>query len=184
MSSEPDLLIATTPGFSPEIGRLVSMLTYVRSTTLAAVNGLGIAELDYLTDPAGNSIGGLLAHIAAAEVGYQAATFHERALNEEEQREWGAVFALGDRARQESRGHALDDYVQQLDRVRATTLAELARRDDSWLEQETTFGGGRRINNHFKWFHVLSHELGHRGQIRTLRRLAASSAERSQNLTR
>ena len=42
---------------------------------------------------------GILSHVAAAEVGYQAATFDERELNEEEHLEWGAVFALGERAR-------------------------------------------------------------------------------------
>ena len=59
------LLIAETPGFTPQIGRLVSMMHYVRSTTLAAVAGLGIEELDYLHDPQSNSIGALLLHIAA-----------------------------------------------------------------------------------------------------------------------
>ena len=43
------------------------MLTYARSTTLAAVEGLTLAELDNLHDPESNSIGALLAHIAAVE---------------------------------------------------------------------------------------------------------------------
>jgi uncharacterized damage-inducible protein DinB len=37
------------------------------------------------------------------------------------------------------------------------------------LEEETTFGGGVRVNNYFKWCHVLTHEVNHRGQIRWLR---------------
>jgi uncharacterized damage-inducible protein DinB len=184
MSSGGDLLIVALPGFTPEIGRLVSMLNYVRATTLTAISGLGVAELDYLPDSDGNSIGGILYHVAAAELGYQAATFDERQLNEQEQLEWGAAIVLGERARQEIKGRELGDYIAQLDRVRATTLAELRRRDDTWLEQEVTFGGGRRVNNYFKWFHVLSHEVSHRGQIQALRRQATSSVARNQSLAR
>ncbi len=69
------LLITEVPGFTPQIACLVSMMNYVRSTTLSAVAGLGVDELDYLHDSQSNSIGALLLHIAAAEVGYQAATF-------------------------------------------------------------------------------------------------------------
>ena len=50
------------------------MLNYVRFTTLSAVAGLSVDELDYLHDSQSDSIGALLLHIAAAEVGYQVAT--------------------------------------------------------------------------------------------------------------
>lgn len=181
MTPGGDLLIVELPGFTPEIGRLVSMLNYVRSTTLSAVSGLGVVELDFLGDPEGNSIGGLLCHVAAAEVGYQAATFHGRDLDAQERLEWGAALSLGERTRREINHRGLDDYISQLDRVRATTLAELRRRDDTWLEQESTFAAGRRVNNYFKWFHILSHEVNHRGQIRALRRLATRGVTRNQS---
>src|SRR5438046_2326172 len=126
--SERDLfLITEIPGFTPQIGRLVSMMNDVRSTTLSAVAGLGVDELDYLHDSQNNSIGALLSHIAAAEVGYQAATFFGRGLDEEERQEWGAALDLGERARREIRGHELDHYVSRLERVRARTLVELGR---------------------------------------------------------
>jgi hypothetical protein len=49
--SEPHLfLIADLDGFTREIGRLVSMMNCVRSTTVAAVAGLNVDELDYLHD--------------------------------------------------------------------------------------------------------------------------------------
>lgn len=170
MTGQSDLLIGDVDGFTPQIGRLVSMMNYVRSTTVEAVNGLSTAELDHAQDGDSNSIGSLLIHIAAAEVGYQAATFHARELNDDEKREWGAALALGERSREEIRGHPLTYYLGRLEAVRATTLAELGSRDDRWLEQETSFGAGRRVNNYFKWFHVLSHEVNHRGQIRWLRK--------------
>ena len=169
MKNEALFLIGDLPGFTPEIGRLVSMMNYVRSTTLSAVAGLGVAELDYLHDAQSNSIGALLSHIAAAEVGYQAATLYDRELNPLEKDEWGAAIDLGDGGRREIRGHELDYYLGRLEQVRVTTLAELGRRDDQWLQEQTFFGTGQRVNNYFKWFHVLGHELDHRGQIRWLR---------------
>jgi uncharacterized damage-inducible protein DinB len=168
-------LIGDISGFTPQIARLVSMMNYVRSTTLSAVEGLGVSELDYLHDSQSNSIGALLLHIAAAEVGYQTATFHMRDLNDEERREWDAALALGVGARHEIKAHGLDYYLSRLEQVRANTLAELARRDDQWLEEQTSFGSDQRVNNYFKWFHVFGHELNHRGQIRWLRRRAMSS---------
>jgi uncharacterized damage-inducible protein DinB len=168
--SEKDLfLIAEIPGFTPQIGRLVSMMNYVRSTTLAAVAGLGVDELDYLHDSQSNSIGTLLLHIAAAEVGYQAATFYGRGLDEEERQAWSAALDLGEIARREIRGRELDHYVNRLEHVRGKTLAELGRRTDEWLDDWTSAGSGQRVNNYFKWFHVFGHEINHRGQIRWLR---------------
>jgi uncharacterized damage-inducible protein DinB len=162
-------LIGDLPGFTPQIGRLVSMMNYARHTTLSAIEGLDVDDLDYLHDPQSNSIGALLLHIAAAEVGYQAATFYARELNDEERHEWGAALDLGERARREIKGHELDYYLSRLKEVRAKTLDELGRRDDGWLEEQTSFGGGRTVNNYFKWFHVFGHEINHRGQIRWLR---------------
>ena len=169
MSKENLFLITAMPGFTPQIGRLVSMMNYVRSTTLSAVTGLSVDELDDQHDLQSNSIGALLSHIAAAEVGYQAATFHGRDLNENERQEWGAALDLGERARRELRGQELGHYVSRLEQVRATTLTELGRRDDTWLEERTSFGSGQAVNNYFKWFHVFGHEINHRGQIRWLR---------------
>jgi uncharacterized damage-inducible protein DinB len=173
MSEQNLLLIVETPGFTPQIGRLVSMLNYVRWTTLSAVAGLSVDELDYVHDQQSNSIGALLSHIAAAEVGYQAATFHARNLTEDERLEWGAALDLGERARSEIRGYELSHYTKKLEQVRERTLAELGRRDDPWLDEQTLSSSGQGVNNYFKWFHVFGHEINHRGQIRWLRTRAA-----------
>ena len=162
-------LIGDIPGFTPQIGRLVSMMNYTRFTTLKAVTGLRVDELDYLHDPQSNSIGALLSHIAAAEVGYQAATFDARDLSAEERQQWGAAIDLGERARADIRGYELNHYVGRLEQVRAQTLTELGRRDDQWLEEQASLRSGQRVNNYFKWFHVIGHEINHRGQIRWLR---------------
>src|SRR5262245_57337299 len=151
MNDRDLFLIGDIPGFTPQLGRLVSMMNYARHTTLSAVEGLEVDELDYLHDPQSNSIGALLSHIAAAEVGYQAATFYARDLNDEERHEWGAALDLGERARLEVIGRELEYYLSGLERVRAKTLAELGRREDQWLEEHTFFGSGQRVSNYFKW---------------------------------
>ena len=160
------------------------MLNYARATTIQAVAGLGVDELDYLHDAQSNSIGALLSHIAAAETGYQAVTFDGRDLNAEERQQWGAALDLGDRARIEIRGHELDYYLGRLEQVRAKTLRELGRRDDLWLDEHTVSGSGQRVNNYFKWFHVVGHEINHRAQIRWLQKRARRPSERGNQTLR
>ena len=162
-------IVGPMPGFSPQISRLVVMLTYVRRTTLQSASGLTTEQLDHLYDPRSNSIGALLAHIAGIEVSYQCATFERRGLTRVEKERWGPALELGERARTEIRDRSLDDYVADLTEVRDRTLAELGRRDDAWLEETRPFWGGHLANNYFQWFHVFEDEISHRGQIRWLR---------------
>jgi uncharacterized damage-inducible protein DinB len=173
MDKQQLYVIGDISGFTSQMAKLVSMMNYIRHTTLSALKDITISELDYLNISTGNSIGSLLLHIAATEVGYQAATFDNRHLNEEEKQEWGAVFVLGEKARKEIKGNDINFYLNKLEFVRSKTLATLATFDDHWLDEEKTFGGNR-INNYFKWFHVITHEVNHRGQITMLRRLAKS----------
>ena len=159
--------ILPLPGYTPTIGRLVGMLTYARDTTLAAVNGLTPAQLDHLHDDKSNSIGALLAHIAAVERGYQVVTFEEREPSASENAAWSAALKLGDQGRQEIRGHDLRFYTEELIRTREATLAALAQHDDAWLEAPLTIAPN--LNAHWAWFHVAEDEINHRGQIRWLR---------------
>jgi uncharacterized damage-inducible protein DinB len=166
--AEP-FFIGPTPGYSPGVGRLVAMMSFARWTTLRAAADLTVAQLDHLQDASSNSIGALLAHIAAVEVAYQRITFEGRGLSSPTyDDEWATALALGDRGRETLREKPLEHYVTALEQVRAFTLSELALRDDNWLD-ETTVWNGRQANNYFKWFHVFEDELNHRGQIRWLR---------------
>jgi uncharacterized damage-inducible protein DinB len=154
-------------GYTPTIGRLVGMLTYVRSTTLAAVDGLTVKELDHLHDEKTNSVGALLAHISAVEQGYQVLTFEDRLLSPQENELLSVALKLGENARREIRGYPLEHYLEELSAVRQATLEALATRDDDWLEH--TVSQAPRLNAHWVWFHVAEHETNHRGQIRWLR---------------
>jgi len=170
MHAPSPFIVGEQAGFAPQVGRLVVMLSYARRTTLQAVQGLTVSQLDHLQDSQSNSIGALLAHVAAVETAYQCSTFEQRALSPAEQARWGAALDLGQRGRGEIRGQALGYYLSMLQEVRARTLRELAARDDAWLDETTPFWGSHPANNYFKWFHVLEDEINHRGQIRWLRR--------------
>lgn len=170
----PSYRLEPLPGYTPIMGRLVGMLSFARHTTLAAVEGLRITDLDHLHDEASNSIGALLAHLAVVERGYQCLTFEERRPSPQEQAAWEPALTLGTKGRSRLRGRPLEDYLQELNEVRRLTLAGLAARDDAWLER--TLPAAPAMNAHFAWFHVVQHEVNHRGQMRWLRARLSSTA--------
>jgi uncharacterized damage-inducible protein DinB len=163
-----DYLVKSLPGFSPVIGHLVSMMNYVRQTTLDAVSGLTVMQLDHLFGAEANSIGMLLEHIGSVEEYYQQDTFGWSLEGEQAER-WQRGGNLGEAARQKIRGHELAYYLERLAGIRERTLDELARRDDAWLFEESAHGR-HTGNNYFKWFHVFEDEIRHQGQIIMIRK--------------
>jgi len=161
------LRIEPLAGFTPTIGRLVGMLSYARRTLLEAVDGLSRNQLDHLHDPRSNTIGALLAHIAAVERWYQVIAFEGRAPSAGEESAWSAALDLGEAGRQQINGRELRSYLDELTQVRQATLAALAKRDDAWLE--APLAAAPEMNAHWAWFHVAEDEINHRGQIRWLR---------------
>jgi uncharacterized damage-inducible protein DinB len=168
---EPNV-IGPRAGYSPHVGTLVSMLTWMRGQVLGSLDGLTTRELDYLHDDKANTIGALLLHLAATERLYQIHTFEGRKWNdwdEETQRTWLVPMNLGAAARRSIKGHELPYYLEKLSRIREATLAELRKRDDDWLmavDKEWSWGP---TNNYCKWFHVCEHESNHNGQIKWIR---------------
>ncbi len=163
----PLLRIEPVPGYAPTVGRLVSILTYSRQTLLAAVEGLSRADLDHLHDAQSNSIGALLAHVAAVERWYQVFTFENREPSAAEAAPWLPALDLGDEGRRHLNGLELQSYLDAMAEIRRATLAALAERSDTWLEDP--LAASPSINAHWAWFHVAEDEINHRGQIRWLR---------------
>ncbi|KHE67806.1 DinB family protein [Halobacillus sp. BBL2006] len=156
--------------YTSQMANLVAMMDYARSTTLEAVEGLTMEELDYIPHEEANSIGSLLFHIAAIEKGFQIELFDGRRPNQEEMVEWGAAYSLGNQGRSEIRGHSLDFYLDKLTEVRARTLEEFKVRNDEWLYEDCLWDG-HKSNHYFIWFHVFEDEINHRGQIRMTRKM-------------
>lgn len=167
MTNISPFLITDQEGFTPHMGRLVSMMNYARRTTLDMARGSTVEELDFLASPDGNSIGMLLEHFAAVEVWYQVFTFEGREANEAELARWEAGLELGNLGREKLRGRDIKYYLQTLQEVRNKTFDEFRKRDDEWLHREFPFWG-QMGNNYFCWFHVFEDEINHRGQMRLI----------------
>ncbi len=163
-------MIDRKKGFTPEIGRLVSMMDYARYTTEEAIRGLAVDQLDFHMDDKSNSIGMLLHHMSSIERAFQIMTFQERELNDAEWEELETSIELGEKARTVIQGRDLDYYWSELSLVRAKTLDDLREKDDTWLEKVTPFGWDEKANHYFKWFHVMEDEISHRGQILMIKR--------------
>jgi len=165
-------VIGPREGYSTQIGIFVSMLDWMRQSVIRAVSGLTQAELDFLPDPDGNTIGALLMHLAATDVVYQDLTFNGlKDFSDVNKEKWSVPMSLGDEGRKQIKGHDLEYYLSALKEVREKTLAEFKKRDDKWLaEVDPSFFGGKPTNNYCKWFHVCEHEANHRGQITVIRK--------------
>ena len=166
-------VLGPRPGYSPQIGTFVSQLTWMREQNgvIRATKDLTVADLDHLIDPAANTIGALMLHLAAAEIYYQYNTFEaKKDWPDSAKQQWGAAMDLGDAGRKTIKGHDRDYYLKILQETRAKTLAEFAKRDDNWLltmQKDPDWGP---VNNLCKWFHVCEHEAHHVGQIAFLRK--------------
>ena len=163
------LVIGPRPGYTPQIGTLVSMLTYMQSQVLIFVKGLKQPDLDFLFDPKANTIGALLLHLAATETYYQMNTFENKkwdSWSDEIKKKWDPAMNLGDAGRQAIKGHDLDFYLNALKETREHSLAEFRKRDDAWLASlNTEQFGTAKVNIYWKWFHVCEHQSHHAGQI-------------------
>ena len=120
-------LITDINGYTPQIGRLVSMMNYVRWTTLEEVEDLNVEQLDYLHDEDSNSIGALLMHIAAVEASYQKSTLDLDSFKGRDSKELRIAVDLGKRARRRIKGHGLDHYLRILEAVRSKTLGRVCQ---------------------------------------------------------
>jgi hypothetical protein len=161
-------ILGPRPGYSPQVGTLVSMLTWVRPAVTRPVKGITQANLDVLFDANANSIGALLLHLAATETYYQMNTFDGMKWDswpDAVKQKWDPAMNLGDDGRKTIKGHDLDFYLNILKETREKSLAEFKKRDNAWLMAVDEKWGWGPTNNYCKWFHVCEHESHHAGQI-------------------
>ncbi len=148
------------------------MLTWMRRVILNPVQGLTVAQLDYLHDDKANTIGALLLHLAGVERYYQLHTFEGKKWGDWDdatKKRWDPAVLLGEAARKEIKGNQLGYYLDALKEVRQHTLAELGKRDDAWLMRVIPNSGSEPMNNYCAWFHVCEHESNHNGQVKWLK---------------
>lgn len=168
-------VLGPKPGYSPQVGSFVSMLTWMRegNGVLRATQGLSQADLDFLFDKNANAIGALMLHLAATETYYGLHTFDGMKWDswpDAVKQKWDVAMNLDEPARKLIKGHDRDYYVSILHEVRENTLVQFQKRDDAWLlavDKDWPWGP---TNNLCKWFHVCEHEAHHTGQIAMMRK--------------
>lgn len=166
---ERDNVIGPREGFAPQVGTLLSMMTWMRKVILMSVHNMSTDQLDYLHDENSNSIGAMLLHLAATERFYQVHTFEGKKWgdwSDGDKKRFDVAMNLGAEGRKTIKGNNLDFYLSALNEVRENTMSEFKKRDDQWLlaVDESWFWGP--TNNYCKWFHVCEHESNHNGQIK------------------
>jgi hypothetical protein len=168
-------ILGPKPGYGPQVGTLVSILTWMRegNGVINATKGLTTADLDYLIDRNANTIGALMLHLAATETYYQFNTFAGKKWDtwaDSVKQQWDPAMNLGDAGRKTIKGHDRGYYLNILQDTRAKSLAEFSKRDDAWLMSVDKDWPWGPTNNYCKWFHVCEHEAHHTGQIAFLRK--------------
>jgi len=153
-------------GFSHDIGNMVAMLDDIKGRIHRITMNMNQEQVDFLLDDQANRIGAMIMHLAATEVYYQAFTFENRELNEEEKEQWMTGLQLGDSARGELQGKPISYYFEIWDSVREKTKALLKEKDDKWFGSKIK---GSEANNYWAWFHVMEHQSNHMGQIALIR---------------
>jgi uncharacterized damage-inducible protein DinB len=172
MAQERDtLIIVPSAGAPADIERFLWMMEDVRAVTKRTVHGISQAALDWSPDPALNTIGTLLYHIALVEADW----LYFDALGQPIPDDVAALLPYDSR---DASGHltpvtgvSLAEHLARLDAVRARFLAEYRalsldafRRVRSLDEYDVTP----------EWitYHLIEHEAEHRGQIGMLRTMA------------
>ncbi len=168
---ENPYLIQSIEGFTANMSHLIIMMNSARITTIQSVKGLSIEQLDYQFSETSNSIGALLAHIAAVDKWYQVWTFEGRKMTDEEMLPILPALDLGELGREKIKGNPLEYYLDELQRERNITLEEFSKRDDEWLFAPREYSPTFTNNYYYDWFHVFEDEINHRGQIRLIRKM-------------
>jgi uncharacterized damage-inducible protein DinB len=165
--------IGQIEGYSKDFSTLISMMNYTRETTVRDVKDLPIEALDFRINGTGNSIGMLLAHLAAVEKIYHFLTIDGANLPEEEIDRYADTLQpaldLGEAATVICE-NSVEFYLEDMEKAREKTLELFRTLPDSWLYEVTQYWYDQPCNNYFQWFHVFEDELSHRGQIRIIKK--------------
>ncbi|MEX2543156.1 MAG: DUF664 domain-containing protein [Trueperaceae bacterium] len=176
MSLQHPLSVGPHFGTRPLLETLASQLGSHRYYLLSAARELGAPQLDTLAPGCSNSIGAILAHVAAAEVMIRNLMFHDlRFAAGQEDLERAFRFDGNHLA-----GQDMAAYRDYLKRTHEDTLSLLAEKDDAWLATPRTFAG-RASNIHYYWTHLMMDESRHTGQVILIRKRLLPGSDGSFN---
>jgi uncharacterized damage-inducible protein DinB len=169
------LFITPLADYDPLIGRWLWLLADSRQRTLEALAGMAASALDLRPDEGANTIGTLLYHIVAIELDW----LYVEIL---EQPDYGAKVAtllpyeVRDAAGRLTPvyGESLANHLARLATSRQLLLDELRPLTTTELYRVRRFDP-YDVTPEWVLYHLLEHEIGHRGEIGELRRQAERS---------
>lgn len=156
-----------TPGFTPLIGRFVTMLSDTRRRLLRDLADFDVVQLDTTPAWAPNSIGTLLYHIAAIELDWTYADLLGTDFPPEAH-QWFAHEVRDTAGALTPVVEPLAIHLARLGWVRERLLDVLGSLDDGSID-ETRTSGGAENGVGFILHHLMQHEAEHRGQIGEIR---------------
>ncbi len=173
------LAVKPLEGYPPEIGVWLWAMAEARKKTKAYVGGIDQNIVDW-AGPEGNenSIGTLLYHIAAVELGW----LHFDVLEQPERfPEADFPFEMFSESRiTPVMGVSLDDHLARLDRSRAIFLErikEISLAD--WSKLRSPEGEDYDVSPAWMVFHLVEHEAGHAAQIGVMKKRARAAVGES-----
>lgn len=162
-------------GYPPEIAVWLWAMEEARKKTKAYVWGVGQDVLDWAgPDRSENSVGTLLYHLAAVEMGWLYGDILEQPFPEEDFPWPGTT---------QSRltpvvGVSVEDHLARLDRCRATFLEAMkAVTPADWLRLRYPAGEHYAVTPAWAVFHLVEHEAGHAAQIGVMTKRARAALE-------
>jgi uncharacterized damage-inducible protein DinB len=152
----------------PEIGRWLWCIEEARGRTFQRLEGLDPALVDWTPPEDGNSIGGILYHIAAIEADYLYADLLEQPLPQEVidlfpydvREEHGRLTPV--------RGLDLPWYLHRLDQTRGRLLETFRSMDLADFRRVRALEYAD-ITPEWTLYHLTQHEAEHRGELAAIR---------------
>jgi uncharacterized damage-inducible protein DinB len=168
MSTKENLTLKPLQAKDPLIGRWLSYLEDGRKRTKEVLQGVTTEMLEYQLSPFENSIGTLLAHIAAIEMDWLFAEILEQDIPRD------VLLLLPPDVRDDEgrllkvKGLSLEQHLDRLDKTRQVFITHL---QTITLEDFLRPRSLERYDVSPEWVcnHLLQHEAGHRGHIALLR---------------
>ena len=165
------LIVQPSPNCEFDIGVYIWMLEDTRSRTKRSLQGISQMVLDWDGSPGGNSIGSMLYHIAAIEMGWLFSEILQSKFTPEIEKLF--PYDVRDQKGRLSvvKGVCIEEHIQRLDETRKCLLDSLRGMS---IEEFRRIRNLEEYNVNCEWVvhHLIQHEAEHRGQILEVRRLA------------
>ena len=151
---------------------LVGIMEDARVTTLQRVETLSTEELHWQYKEGWNTIGALLAHIAAIEHDFRIEFVEGRPLTEEETERWLAALDMGKLLPKLITNDPIETYIAMLQESRQLMLEALKGVTfEDFAQRRPGYDPETGCNLAWVLYHMAEDEIHHRGQISLIQKL-------------